>query len=136
METRLPENPRGADWTTVIRVASSAPPLVNRRHFITSLVQHSPLLAALSPRLLRAAEPAAAPTESLPPIRQITRGPRFHWFGYYDKFQFSADNRFVLGNEVEFEGRSPRAEDRIRVGMVDLQEGDRWIELGSTCAWN
>jgi hypothetical protein len=25
--------------------------------------------------------------ESLPPVRPLTRGPRFHWFGYYDKLQ-------------------------------------------------
>src|SRR6187455_3178083 len=78
----------------------------------------------------------AGPQDGLPPVRQITKGPRFHWFGYYDKFQFSPDNRFVLANEVEFEHRSPKADDVIRVGMVDLQDGDKWIELGATRAWN
>ena len=29
-----------------------------------------------------------------------------------------------------------RAEDNIRVGMVDLKNQDRWIELGSSRAWN
>ena len=52
-------------------------------------------------------------------IRAITRGPKFHWRGYYDKFLFSADDRFVLANEVGFEGRSPTTADSIRVGMVD-----------------
>jgi hypothetical protein len=70
------------------------------------------------------------------PVRQITRGPKFHWFGYYDKLQFDPSGRYVLGNEVDFEGRSPRAEDEIRVGMVDTADGDRWIELGRTRAWN
>ncbi|HEX5221407.1 MAG TPA: hypothetical protein VFZ59_17720 [Verrucomicrobiae bacterium] len=37
---------------------------------------------------------------------------------------------------MDFEERSPRAEDQIRVGMVDLQAGDRWTELGATRAWN
>ena len=31
----------------------------------------------------RAGEP-----EQLPPVRQITRGPKHHWFGYYDKLEF------------------------------------------------
>jgi len=93
-----------------------------------------PALVVLKPSLIGAAE--SAPREKLPPIRQITKGPWFHWFGYYDKFQFSADNRFVLGNEVTFEGRSPTADDSIRVGMIDLQDADRWTELGSTRAWN
>ena len=107
---------------------------MNRRQFLRSVVSHAPALGALAPLLARAAE--TAPDEKLPPVRQITQGPRFHWFGYYDKFQFSPDNRFVLGNEVTFEGRSPKADDAIRIGMVDLQDGDRWIELGATRAWN
>jgi hypothetical protein len=42
----------------------------------------------------------------------------------------------VLGNEVSFEHRSPKPEDEIRVGMVDLKNSDTWIELGATHAWN
>jgi len=40
-----------------------------------------------------------------------------------------------LGMEVDFEHRSPRPDDVIKIGMVDLHEGDRWIELGETRAW-
>jgi hypothetical protein len=69
------------------------------------------------------------------PVRAITRGPKFHWFGYYDKLQFDPTGRYVLGMQVDFEHRSPRADDVIRVGMVDLRDGDRWIELGDTRAW-
>ena len=75
-------------------------------------------------------------TNDLPAIRTITRGPKFHWRGYYDKMLFDRSNRFVLANEVDFEGRSPKPDDRINIGMIDLQDGDRWIELGSTTAWN
>jgi hypothetical protein len=70
------------------------------------------------------------------PMRAITKGPKFHWFGYYDKLEFDPTGRYVLGNEVDFEGRSPRADDTIRVGMVDLKDNDRWIDLGETRAWN
>lgn len=70
-----------------------------------------------------------------PEARAITSSPGFHWFGYYDKLQFDPDCRRVLGMEVDFEGRSPRGEDMIRVGMVDLENGDRWIELGETHSW-
>jgi hypothetical protein len=68
-------------------------------------------------------------------VRQITRGPKFHWFGYYDKRQFDPTSRYVLGMEVDFEHRSPRPDDTIRIGMVDLQDGDRWIDLGQSGAW-
>jgi hypothetical protein len=104
-----------------------------RRAFLRHLANSS-ALGALAPALLRAADSAS--DEKLPPVRALTRGPKFHWFGYYDKDQFSADGRFVLGNQVEFEGRSPRADDVIRVGLVDLHDGDKWIELGETRAWN
>ncbi|MCX7818213.1 MAG: hypothetical protein N2652_03235 [Kiritimatiellae bacterium] len=85
--------------------------------------------------VLRAATPKDE-EECHAPVRPITRGPGFHWFGYYDKEQFSTDGRLVLGNRVTFEHRSPTAEDRIELGMVDLQDGDRWVRLGSTRAWN
>lgn len=70
------------------------------------------------------------------PVRQITKGPRFHWFGYYDKLQFDPTGRYVLSNEVTFEGRSPLATDSIRVGMIDTGNGDRWTDLGTSAAWN
>lgn len=76
-----------------------------------------------------AAESAAVP------VRTITRGPRHHWFAYYDKLQFDPLVRYCLGNAVDFEHRSPRPDDAIEVGMVDLEDGDRWLPLGSSRAW-
>ncbi|MFW6310256.1 MAG: hypothetical protein ACOC1D_04065, partial [Prolixibacteraceae bacterium] len=70
------------------------------------------------------------------PARVITQGPNYHWFGYYDKLQFDPTNRFVLGMQVDFEGRSPRPEDEIKIGMVDLENNDKWIELGTSKAWS
>ncbi|MHC4462731.1 MAG: hypothetical protein ACYS30_15075 [Planctomycetota bacterium] len=73
--------------------------------------------------------------QNLPPVRAITHGPKFHWFSYYDKLQFDPICRHVLGMEVDFEHRSPKADDVIRVGMVDLKNNDQWVELGETRAW-
>jgi hypothetical protein len=78
------------------------------------------------------ADEAAA---SLPPVRPITHGPGNHWFGYYDKLQFDPSCRYALGMKVDFEHRSPRPNDVIKIGMVDLQDDDRWIELGRSSAW-
>jgi hypothetical protein len=77
-----------------------------------------------------------AEDEQLPPIRALTKGPKFHWFGYYDKLEFDPTGRYVLGMEVDFEHRSPKPDDVIKVGMVDLHDKDRWIELGESRAWN
>lgn len=70
------------------------------------------------------------------PVRQITKGPRFHWFGYYDKLQFDPTGRYVLSNEVTFEGRSPLPTDSIRVGLIDTGDKDRYTDLGASAAWN
>jgi len=106
----------------------------SRRQFLKSIALSAPGLGALAPRLLQAAEISGS--ESLPPVRQITKGPKFHWYGYYDKLQFSPDNRFVLSNQVDFEHRTPAPDDLIHIGMVDTQDSDNWIELGETRAWN
>lgn len=68
-------------------------------------------------------------------MKAITAGPGFHWFGYYDKLQFSPDGRFVLGMEVDFENRSPVPEDEIRLGLIDLQADNAWREIARTTAW-
>lgn len=91
----------------------------SRRHFLISTAAVAGLRAQTAPR-----------------VRAITRGPKFHWFAYYDKLQFDPTGRYALGMEVDFEHRSPKPDDVIRVGMVDLQDGDRWIELGESRAWN
>lgn len=70
------------------------------------------------------------------PVRPVTRDPGYHWFGYYDKRQFDSKARYVLGMEVAFEHRSPRPDDVVRLGMIDLRDGDRWIPLAETRAWN
>ena len=70
------------------------------------------------------------------PIRKLTRPPWYHWFGYYDKFQFDPTGRYLLGMEVSFEGRSPTGDDVIKLGMIDLTESDKWIALGTSAAWS
>jgi len=69
------------------------------------------------------------------PVRAITKGPKHHWFGYYDKWQFDSTDRYVLGMQVDFEHRSPKPEDAIRLGMIDLEDNDRWTDIGESRAW-
>lgn len=102
-----------------------------RRDILRIATASAGSLAGLSSRGLFAAEGNKVLTKS----RTITRGPKHHWFGYYDKLQFDPSQRFVLGMEVDFEHRSPRADDVIKIGMVDLEDNDRWIELGESSAW-
>lgn len=69
-------------------------------------------------------------------VKRITNPPGFHWFGYYDKLQFDPTGRFLLGQRVNFEHRSPRAEDEIVIGVIDTREANQWRTIGSTRAWN
>ena len=79
---------------------------------------------------------AHAAENTLPPIRRITNGPKFHWRAYYDHELFDPSSRFVLAHQVDFEHRSPTPDDSIRIGMIDLKDNDQWTELGSSKAWN
>ena len=84
------------------------------------------------------AQAAAAPEKTFEanvPVRAITQGPKSHWFGYYDKFQFDVSGRYVLGMEVDFHDRKPAPDDVIKLGMVDLENEDRWTEFGQSRAW-
>lgn len=68
-------------------------------------------------------------------VTALTKGPKHHWFGYYDKYQMDPSGRYVLGMQVDFEHRSPTPEDVITIGMVDLEDRNRWIALGESRAW-
>ncbi len=69
------------------------------------------------------------------PIRAITQGPKFHWFGYYDKLQFDPSNRLVLGMQVDFEMRSPQKTDVVKIGYIDLNNNDKWNQVGESRSW-
>lgn len=69
------------------------------------------------------------------PIQPITNGPRQHWFGYYDKQQVSASGRYALGNQVDLFFRSPTPQDKLQVGLIDLENKNEWRKLGESSAW-
>ena len=103
---------------------------INRRRFAA-------LSAGALATSMRSSAIAAetAPLETFVPCRAITRGPKRHWFGYYDKREFDPTGALVLANEVSFEGRSPTRDDRIAVGYVDTSDDDRWRPVGTSNAW-
>ena len=65
------------------------------------------------------------PNAVLAEARAITSGPKFHWFSYYDKLQFDPNGRYVLGMEVDFDFRTPRPDDVINIGMIDLENNNQ-----------
>ncbi len=71
-----------------------------------------------------------------PEARAVTPSQNHHFFGYYDKSPWDATGRYLLAPRVGFIDRPPTSDDRLVVGMVDLEEGDRWIPLAETSVWN
>jgi hypothetical protein len=69
------------------------------------------------------------------PARAVTKGPKHHFFGYYDKTPWDKTGRYLLANEIGFVDRQPEAADELTVGMVDLKDGDKFVPLGKTVAW-
>src|SRR5688572_7562531 len=60
------------------------------------------------------------------PARAVTKGPKHHFFGYYDKTPWDKTGRYLLANEIGFVDRQPEASDELTVGMVDLKDGDKF----------
>jgi hypothetical protein len=93
---------------------------MNRRQF--------PWVAAAGLRAALAAGPF--------PAQPLTRGPKIHWFGYYDHWEFDPTDRYVLGMEADFEDRLPGLADRVALGMIDLKDNNRWIRLAESSAFS
>ena len=47
-----------------------------------------------------------------------------------------APARCLLAQRVRFEGRDVRADDKAEVGIVDLEDDNRWMAIGESTAWN
>ncbi len=70
------------------------------------------------------------------PIRAVTRGPRHHFFGYYDKPPWDGTGRYLLALETAFMDRPPTPADAATIGLVDTEQGDVFTPLTTTRAWN
>ncbi|PAW79640.1 MAG: hypothetical protein B9S32_03640 [Verrucomicrobia bacterium Tous-C9LFEB] len=66
----------------------------------------------------------------------ITRGPRHHFFGYYDKSCWDASGRWILGLETMFMDHPPKPSDVATIGMIDTASDCAWTPLAETTAWN
>jgi hypothetical protein len=97
--------------------------MYNRRNFLKQSLLYLPL-GSIALRM-----------PEKPKITTLTKGPGFHWFGYYDKLQTDPEDRFILGMKTRFEGRSPRPDDVIEIGMVDTKKRNKWIHLSESRSW-
>jgi len=58
------------------------------------------------------------------------------WFGYYEKCPWDATGRRVLAMRAAFRDRPPTGSDVATIGFVDTGNGNVWVPLAETRAWN
>lgn len=62
----------------------------------------------------------------------ITGGDHQHWFGYYDKWQIDPTGRYALGMQVDLFFRSPQSQDKVDIGIIDLEDNYKWSKIGES----
>ena len=78
---------------------------------------------------------AAFPTWSEP--RAVTSGPHEHFLAsYFAIDSWSPDGRYMLVLETDVNGRLPKAGERCTLGVVDLEDSNRFIPFATTACWN
>lgn len=83
-----------------------------------------------------AAEPTADFTLT---TRQITFGPRHHFFGYIGHVRtipWNASGRYLLALEAEFQDRMPKPGESANILLLDAQKGYAPRVIEKTRAWN
>ncbi len=86
---------------------------------------------------LAACAGALTPFPEISPPYAITKGPHEHLLANYFAINaWSPDNRYVLVLETNLNGRLPEAGERCTLGVVDLQDGNRFIPVTTTACWN
>lgn len=82
------------------------------------------------------AEIVLSPRISASPVRAVTRPPGHHSFGYYDKSPWDRTGRYLLALRAGFCDRSPGPDDVATLGVVDLDNDNRFDAFAETRAWN
>ena len=70
------------------------------------------------------------------PVKRITPEDGSHYFfGYFDKYPWNKSQRYVLTHKINFMDRQPTGDDTAVIGMIDLQDDNKFIQLAETKAW-
>jgi hypothetical protein len=74
-------------------------------------------------------------TPTVKTIRQVTHGPKHHFFGYYGICPWDSTGRYLACFETEFGDRLVAPEDTAVIGLLDL-ETEAFRPVTTTSAWN
>ena len=71
-----------------------------------------------------------------PPTRMVGSGTPHHFFGYYNKSTWDKHGNLLLSNRVQMMTGDLDGSQECVVGYFDLQDNDRFHEVGRTTTWN
>ena len=92
-------------------------------------------MAAVCVFAVTAEEPAPFPDWGKP--YAVTSGPYEHLLAsYYGINSWSPNQRYVSVLRTDLNGRLPEAGERCTLGLVDLQDGNKFIPVTTTACWN
>ena len=69
------------------------------------------------------------------PVERVSPRGEHCFFGYFDKYPWSVDQRFLLTHKTDFMGRQPTADEKALIAMIDLENKNEFIPLAETSAW-
>jgi hypothetical protein len=69
------------------------------------------------------------------PVKRITDKDGNYFFGYFDKYPWDKTQRFLLTHKIDFMDRQPEAGEKAVIGMIDLEDNNKFIPLAETNAW-
>jgi hypothetical protein len=67
--------------------------------------------------------------------KRITPKDGHYFFGYFDKSPWDVEQRYLLAHRTGFMGKQPTKNDTATIGMVDLQNENKFVPLTETYAW-
>ncbi|REK18850.1 MAG: hypothetical protein DWQ37_03325 [Planctomycetota bacterium] len=72
-------------------------------------------------------------------VRQLTHGPRHHFFGYIGQClttPWNASGRYILSLRTTFHDRMPEPGEAAEIVLIDTHDDDRILPIEKTRAWN
>ncbi|WP_145034815.1 hypothetical protein [Caulifigura coniformis] len=98
---------------------------------------------------ISAADPVAPSDENVPTpiadsaftttVRQVTVGPKHHFFGYFGHVQtipWNQSGRFLIALRTDFQDRMPRPGEAAEIVQIDTRKNDATRTVDVTRGWN
>lgn len=77
-----------------------------------------------------------SPSDEPCPVTRIGRDPGHHFFGYYDKTNWGAQDRLLLSHRVADRDFELTYDTVAEIGYFDMADTGTFHVIGSTTAWN